>query len=130
MRDSKNRSLIHYIVEKEDTKALSFAISKKIPLSVVDDDGISPLYIAYGKTKSLESVKIASMLLLAGAKPLRDRFSYFEDAVILRSISMRFEDGQTPLHLASIFGHTAIAEWIIENKALLMQRYSRLYAAA
>ncbi|HOQ93119.1 MAG TPA: ankyrin repeat domain-containing protein [Treponemataceae bacterium] len=119
MRDSKNRSLIHYIVEKEDTKALSFAISKKIPLSVVDDDGISPLDIAYGKTDSVESVKIASMLLLAGAKPLRDSFSYFEDAVILRSISMRFEDGQTPLHLASIFGHTAIAEWIIENKALI-----------
>ena len=50
---------------------------------------------------------------------LRENFSYFEDAVILRSISLRFEDGQTPLHLASIFGHTAIAEWALENKATI-----------
>ena len=93
MRDSKNRSLIHYIVEKEDEKALSFAISKKIPLSVVDDDGISPLDIAYGKTNSVESVKLL-LCFFGRSKTLRDRFSYFEDAVILRSISMRFEDGK------------------------------------
>ena len=30
----------------------------------------------------------------------------------------RFVDGQTPLHLASIFGHSAIAQYLLENNAL------------
>ena len=119
MRDGKNRSLVHYIVEREDSKALDFAISRKMPLSVIDDSGTTPLSIAYSRTNSLKSVEIASKLLLAGAKPLRENFSYFEDAVILRTISMRFDGGQTPLHLASIYGHTAITDWAIQNKAII-----------
>lgn len=117
MRDVNGRNLVHYLVDWENTAALDYAIQKKIPVSVEDNNGLSPLGLAYSKNKSLVSVKIAASLLMADAAPLRGYYSYFEDSVKTRNPSLRFDDGQTPLHLASIFGHTAIVQYLLERGA-------------
>ncbi len=117
MRDVNGRSIIHYIVDWENTSALDYAIQKKIPISVEDNKGVSPLALAYSKNNSLESIKIAASLIMANASPLRGYFSYFEDSVKTRNPNLRFDDGQTPLHFASIFGHTAIAQYLLERGA-------------
>lgn len=117
MRDVNGRSLVHYLVEWENTEALNYAIQKKIPLSVEDNGGISPLSLALGSNKSLKRVEIAASLLMANAAPLRGYYSYFEDSVKTRNPSLRFDDGQTPLHFASIFGHTAIVQYLLDRGA-------------
>lgn len=117
MRDVNGRSLIHYLVDWENTSALDYAVQKKIPLSVEDIEGKTPLSLAYSKNNSVESVKIAASLLIANAAPLRGYYSYFEDSVKTRNPSLRFNDGQTPLHFASIFGHTAIVQYLLERGA-------------
>ena len=117
MRDVNGRSLVHYLVDWENTEALDYAIQKKLPLSIEDNTGESPLSLAYSKKESLPSVKIAASLIMANAAPVRGYFSYFEDSVKTRNPNLRFDDGQTPLHFASIFGHTAIVQYLLERGA-------------
>ena len=117
MRDVNGRSLVHYLVDWENTEALEYAIQKKIPLSVEDNEGKSPLLLAYSKNESLQGVKIAASLIIANAAPVRGYFSYFEDSVKTRNPNLRFDDGQTPLHFASIFGHSAIVQYLLERGA-------------
>ncbi|MBR4599540.1 MAG: ankyrin repeat domain-containing protein, partial [Treponema sp.] len=65
------------------------------------------------------SIRIAAQLLLAGATPVRGNFAYFEDAVRTHNMILRFNDGQTPLHIATIDGHTGIVDYILkENTAV------------
>ena len=52
-----------------------------------------------------------------GADQVKTEFSYFQDAISNRNLDMRLEDGQTPLHIASILGHTGIAHYLLENNA-------------
>ena len=47
---------------------------------------------------------------MGGADEVETEFSYFQDAMFARNVNSRFDDGQTPLHLAAIYGHNAIAK--------------------
>ena len=63
------------------------------------------------------SVEIAAELILSGAEEVETEFSYFQDALTARNINVRFDDGQTPLHLSSINGHVAITKYLLLNGA-------------
>ena len=115
-KDDNNRNLVHYLVEKEDKDALAYCLKKEIPLSVIDVNGETPLSLAYAKDSDI-GINIAANLILAGAVPYRNQYSYFEDAVKTRNNSLRFDDGQTPLHFAAIYGHKAITSYLLENGA-------------
>lgn len=117
VKDGQGQTIIHYLVKLKNAKAIKKCIEKGIPVSVEDDFGISPLQICYLNSDSVESVRIAADLILADAIPIRSDFSFFEDSVITRNPSMRFDDGQTPLHLATIQGKTGVVEYLIEKGA-------------
>jgi len=116
MRDIEGQSIIHYLVRNKNKQAIDFCIKKSIPLSVTDIRGVSPLTLAYSQ-KDIDSVDIAAMLILANAEPERGSHAYFEDAVKTRNLSMRFNDGQSPLHIAVILGETGIVRYLIEQGA-------------
>lgn len=115
--DGQGQSIVHYIVNWKNQEALNFCIKKHIPVSVEDMYGITPLNICYENSNDIISVQMAADLLIAGSAPQRGKFSYFEDAVITRNPSMRFDDGQTPLHIATIQGQDGIVEYLINRGA-------------
>ena len=116
LRDVGGESIVHYFVKTRDEKAIDRCIKVGIPLSVKDNDGKTPLHHAFKKAKDSSSIRIASKLLRAGALPVRGDFAYFEDAVRTHNMILRFNDGQTPLHIATLEGHTGIVDYILNEK--------------
>lgn len=117
LRDTKNQSIIHYFAKHENIEAVEYAIQKQIPVDTADENGLTPLALALINDKSLESINIAATLLLAGSKPTRGKYAYFEDAILTRNPTIRFDDGQTPLHLSSIQNHIGITEYLLNRGA-------------
>lgn len=115
---SNERTIVHYIVEAENEDALDYCIRKGFKISdiALDNNGDSPLSLAYSRN-SRKGIDIAAKLILANAKVLRKEYSYFEDSVKTRKPSLRFNEGQTPLHFAAIYGHKPVVSYLLENKA-------------
>lgn len=115
LRDIDGECIVHYFVKTRDEKAIDRCIQVGVPLSVRDNYGLSPLDLAFKGADNAGSVRIAAKLLLAGATPVRGDFAYFEDAVRTHNMILRFNDGQTPLHIATIDGHTGIVDYILNE---------------
>lgn len=115
--DENGENLVHYFVKRKNTRAVGICIRNGLDLSVTDNDGKTPLDLAFEDVKDSKSVNIAALLILAGADEVETDFAYFQDAVSSRNMDKRLDDNQTPLHIASILGHTAIAEYLIKNEA-------------
>ena len=118
IRDDLGRSIVHYFVQTENIDGIRTCIEKGIPISIKDKDGKTPLDFAFEKIDNIKLVEIAATLIEGGAEEIKTDFAYFQTAVSVRNMNERFVDGQTPLHLASIFGHSAIAQYLLENNAL------------
>ncbi len=124
--DSQGRSMVHYFAEWNHTEALTQCIDKGLPLSQQDHSGKTPLALCYENAErlplpadGLAAIRNAQRLLVANAMPIRNVYSYFEDSVKTRNPTLRFDDGQTPLHMAAIYGHTAVVRYLIERNALI-----------
>ena len=117
LRDTDGESIVHYFVKTENEKAIACCIKKNIPVGVKDKNGVTPLMLALNNSSSIKSVRIAAELLKAGAETVPGDYSYFEEAVLSRNLSLRFDDGQTALHIAAISGQDGIAEYLITNGA-------------
>ena len=117
LRDRNGQTIVHYFVQKKNLKAVQQCIRKKIPISVKDNNGNTPLDLAFKNLKDLKSVTIAADLILAGADEVETDFAYFQDAISSRNYNKRFDDGQTPLHLSAIMGHSAIVQYLLRNGA-------------
>lgn len=115
-QDAQGLSIIHYFVRMNDRNAILYSISKQIPISRQDNSGMTPLGIAY-RQNTLKSIEIAVDLLEAGAVPQGGNYEYFETAIMKRNPSMRFEEGQTPLHIATIQGQTGIVHYLLTQNA-------------
>ena len=116
IRDVDGESIVHYFVKTRDEKAIDRCIEVGVPLSVRDNYGLSPLDLAFKSADNAASIRIAAKLLLSGAEPVRGDYAYFEDAVRTHNMILRFHDGQTPLHIATIDGHTGIVDYILNEK--------------
>ena len=117
IRDTEGQTIVHYFVKTKDLKAIQQCIKKDIPISVKDDSQKTPLDVAFEDMEDLKSVEIASELIMGGADDVDSAFSYFQDAVSVRNMNARFDDGQTPLHLAAISNHKAITQYLLNNGA-------------
>lgn len=116
IRDQDGQSIVHHFVKTRDEKAIDVCIKKGIPLSVKDAHGKTPLHLAFENAENAGSVRIAAKLILADAELVRGDFAYFEDAVKTHNMILRFNDGQTPLHIATIDGHTGVVQYILNEK--------------
>lgn len=116
IRDTDGESIVHYFVKTRDEKAIEYCIRQQLPLSVQDNNGITPVALAFQSAANPASIRIAAALIKAGAEPVRGDFGYFEDAVRTRNTMLRFNDGQTPLHIATISGHTGIVDYLLKDK--------------
>lgn len=119
VRDENGQSLVHHFVKIRDEKAVDMSIQKGLPLSVKDADGKTPLYLAFESADNSAAIRIAAKLILADSELVRGEFAYFEDAVKTHNMILRFNDGQTPLHIATIDGHTGIVDYILNEKTSL-----------
>jgi len=117
LRDDEGRSIVHYFVASKNLRAVQSCIRRKIDISVKDNEGKTPLDLAFENLADDTSVQIAAELILGGAEEVDTIFSYFQDTVVSRNYSIRFDDGQTPLHIAAINNHVAIAKFLLENDA-------------
>lgn len=115
--DSNGKSILHYFVDNKNLKAVKSVISKGLPISIRDNDGKTPLDYAFSNINDYTSVEIAAELIIGGAEEVETDFSYFQNALSSRNINARFDDGQTSLHLSAIYGHNAIARYLLTNKA-------------
>ena len=117
LRDTEGQTIVHYFVKTKNLKAIKQCIKKSIPISVKDKAGKTPLDVAFENIDDIDAVSIAAELIMGGADQVETEFSYFQDAVAARNFNSRFDDGQTPLHLASIMGHSAIIKYLLQNNA-------------
>lgn len=115
--DDNGQNLVHYFVQKKNARAVGICIRNQLDLSIIDNDGKTPLDLAFENVNDDNSVNIAALLILAGADEVETDFAYFQDAVSSRNMDKRFEDNQTPLHYAAIMGHSAIAKYLIAHEA-------------
>ena len=117
LRYDNGKTLVHYFVNSKNIQGVNACIAAGLDISVKDEDGKSPLDIAFEDINNPESVEIAAVLIQGNAEPVETDFSYFQDAVAARNLNLRLDDGQTPLHLSAILGHNAIASYLLENNA-------------
>ena len=117
LRYDNGKTLVHYFVASKNIRGVNACIKAGLPISVKDEDGKAPLDLAFEDIDNTESVEIAATLIQGNAEPIETNFSYFQDAVAARNLNLRLDDGQTPLHLSSIYGHKAIAAYLLENNA-------------
>lgn len=117
LTDGFGRTIVHYFVQEKNLQAIKTCAKKGVPNSVKDNKGKTPLDYAFTNIADYSSVEIAAELILSGAEEVETEFSYFQDALTARNINVRFDDGQTPLHLSSINGHVAITKYLLLNGA-------------
>ena len=128
---AKNESFINKITEYDaNNQTLGVTLDKSfynkivpekqyqgIILDLQNKDGKTPLDLAYSEIDDLSEVKIAARLISAKCRSNNPEFKYFEDAVKNRNYDLRSAGNKTPLHIAGIKGHLAIAEFFLDNKA-------------
>ena len=112
------QTIVHYFVMSKNDKAINYCIKNGIPLSIEDNEGKTPLDYAFEEIEEANVVNIAANLIMNGAERYGSgNYDYFQTAVLNRNLDYRFDDGQTPLHLAAIQGHTAITDYLLKNQA-------------
>lgn len=118
LRDTeKGKTIVHYFVETLNSAAIVQCAKKSIPLSVKDNEGRTPLDYAYSMFNNEKAVEVAATLISNGAEHVNSPYNYFETAIANRNLDYRFDDGQTPLHLASIQGHETVVKYLITGNA-------------
>ena len=110
-------NLVHYFVKNKNLDAIDACIKKSLPISVEDDDGNTPLDIVFADMSEISSVEISVSLIQAGALTSFNKYDYFQTAILNRNLNYRFDDGQTPLHIATISGDAAIVQYLLKNDA-------------
>lgn len=116
-KNSSGQNVVHYYVLKKNLSAVNACIKRNAPLSLLDFNSQTPLLLAFSNPSDEKNIEIAAALIMAKCEPVRGNFSYFEDAVRTRNMSLRSDDNQTPLHLACVQGHKGIVKYLLSNGA-------------
>ena len=116
-QDAMGRTALHLAAAGLNTAAAEILAGRSANLSVRDLYGKTALDYAYENPGDERAAEIASLLLLSGAEPVHGKFSYFETAVLKRNLSMRFHDGETPLHIAAGTGACGFVRYLIDHGA-------------
>ena len=61
IRDSQTgRNLVHYLVQTKNEQGIETCIKKHIPLSIPDNEGLTPLDVAFQDSEDIRSIEIAA----------------------------------------------------------------------
>lgn len=119
VRDIKGQTIVHYFIKTEDIDGIALCIERELALDIADNNGDTPLALAYENKSSAVSAALAAALILSEVTPIQGEFAYFENTVLTRNARQVFDDEQTGLHLAVLADHAGIAEYLIACDALL-----------
>lgn len=114
-KDPDGNTALHHGVILKDRALVDFILTFGLSLNEKNNEGFSPLEVAYTNMSDIKSVEIASDILQAGATPLNDTYQVFETAAIKRNFAMYFDDGNTPLHIAARDGENGIALFLLDK---------------
>lgn len=118
--DTTGKTPLHYAAEYLDQNLLSEILnnagnSLSTVLQEPDAQGHTALALVYEKPEEKAAAVIADLLLRAGAEPLRGLFTAFEIAAIQHNYHLRFENGQTLLHIEAAAGNTGFVLFLLEK---------------
>ncbi|WP_027728587.1 ankyrin repeat domain-containing protein [Treponema sp. C6A8] len=116
-KDGEDNTIVHHFVLAKNVKAIEVATALNLPIDQKNANGKTPLELAYMNLTDDDSVTCAADLILGGAETNNEEYAYFESAVSDRNLNERFDDGQTPLHIAAIQNHIAIEKYLLVNDA-------------
>lgn len=110
-------NVVHYFVKNKNLEAIESCIRKSLLVSEKDNDGNTPLDLAFSDMGEIVVVEIAVSLIQAGVSSSVNQYDYFQTAIVNRNLNYRFDDGQTPLHIATINGDAAVVQYLLKNDA-------------
>ncbi len=119
LRDTDGQSIVHYFVKTKNEKAIDYCISQHLDCAVKDKNGNTPLHLALKNPNDYDSIKIAAKLVQSGVPQTEGECGYFEQSAAARNPLLRYDDGQTPLHIASILGHSGIVDYLLKEKSTI-----------
>lgn len=122
VRDTRGQTIVHYFTRTEDIDGMALSIERDLQLDIRDNNGLTPLALAYEAKDSTVSAAIAAALVLAGVSPMQGEWAYFENTVMTRNARQTFEDDQSPLHLSVAANHFGITAYLIACGSLLDAR--------
>ena len=118
-KDANNATPLHHAVRLKNRKLVAFILTLGKATTEKDKSGKTPMELAYETISDKDSVEIAVDILLAGGTPVNGEYSQFETAALRRNFGMRFDDGNTPLHIAARKGQKGIAEFLISKNVVI-----------
>lgn len=119
LKDANGQGIVHYFVKARNSAAIAECIKQNLNISETDKKNRTPLMIAYESPKDYSAFQIAAQLIQAESKLAGGDFGYFEKAVVNHNPIYRFEDGQTPLHIATILDHEGAVDYFLKEKTTI-----------
>lgn len=116
--DVSGDTLLHYLVRNKFGPCVEYAVNNRMPLSLRNNEGKTPLELALETAEDAESVEMAVNLIEGGSELAGGKYEFFETAVKLRNIMYRSISGKTPLHYAAMYNQTGIAKYLIKESSV------------
>ncbi|MFA6508239.1 MAG: ankyrin repeat domain-containing protein, partial [Treponemataceae bacterium] len=115
--DKKGKTLLHFATIAADKDAVAIILGKSANVNAQDEKSDTSLDYAFSKPDSIEHIRVAETLILAGGRSKTELLAYCVPPIKTSNFDIRFEDGLSPLHFAAREGHLGVIKYLIEKKA-------------
>jgi ankyrin repeat protein len=117
--NSQGRTLLHLAAEMENHPAIPFitAADDRRSINKQDNTGMTALDIVLNRPESINALKTAEQLILAGAYSENPLFGYLAPALASSDYNIVGSGGNTPLHYAAVGNYYGFVQYLLEKKA-------------
>ena len=116
-KDKYGRTMLHRAAAKADREAVSIVLKKGAGVNEEDDKRQTAMDYAFISPDSLEHIRVAEQLVLAGGRSSNEELAYIIPAIKNSNFDIRYADGLSPFHFAAKEGHLGAIRYLIEKKA-------------
>jgi len=117
------RPLLHISAELGLYEYLRVLLNEGADATLEDDRKLLPLDSALTSKVSYKQILCAAELIKAGSFPPKDEnWLYIFDPISTNNLSIRSEQGATPMHHAAEHNHIGMAQYLIKNGAEISAR--------